>query len=1071
MILWNGDVFSEQFCGYHTPIISFVSVRTTSSSMLKSMTISMFTDRLTAFLKIRPEETRMVLLMAGLFLCLQAGQGIENAAFALFLSSINVDYLPYMYMGLGGVVFIASVTYSASLSRFQNANVIKSLLSGSAIMFAVQWLVIVIFRHSFSYPFLWLTTYGMSVVLGTLLWTSAGEVCDARQAKRLFPLFTSMGIMGSVLGNLLTGVIASLTGAEGLVLFYAILLGSGFWLIRMIVRTYFKPEQETNAPFSLVGDVRAGYDFVRNSQLFRLIAISSILYSILFFTVDFPFSERISAAYLDNAAGLASFKGLFTSVTTAVTFLVSLLLANRLFTRLGIVNNVLILPITYIVAFILFFISFNFWGAVIARFGQLVVLGGLAGTAWTALFNVVPPERRGQVLAFNSGVPSQIGVILSGVLIILSRQVLSTQDVLLIGAGVALITIYMTMKMRPAYGDALLSALRAGRTEVFSEQEESFSGYKDDPAAMQVILKALHDPRAETRRLAAEMLGRMGSLLAAPDLIEKLSDEDASVRAEATKALADLGAKPAFREIILGLDDPDDSVREETLASLPKLGVDSSPELIRTLERLLKDKNIKIRSHAAVVLVYLGEVKAAQSLLSRLLKSLDLAKRQTALDAIHHVAGSVTGNFPLKMDFIFNALDDPSPLIRREAIQVLSVLKDTSRLDLVIRCLGDENAGVRKTASESLRQVWTEARGDVLHILEQMDQKFLDAALDAIPPGDPEVLDALREYIQHEVSNIWYLRMLINSFPGNGRVVALLLETLRHRETLSEERLIKAVGLFGNRRAMEIVRKSLHAGDASTRAAALETLETLGDPTITKEVLPILDRGGVFTVDSDQMMEASTVIAGLLESKDYWLRAIAARMVHELDLKEYVPELKKMKTDPVELVRHAAQGALARMDGGARMKTLRTLSTLDRILLMREVPMFSRLSPEDLEQIAELAQEQLFPANSIICHEDEPGDSLFIIVHGDVNVTKKTESGDQTVLAVRKDGEFVGEMAILESSMRSATLQADGEVRMLVLDGDSFKTILRDRPEVAISVLQHMSRRVRELNERVGMMA
>ena len=95
--------------------------------------------------------------------------------------------------------------------------------------------------------------------------------------------------------------------------------------------------------------------------------------------------------------------------------------------------------------------------------------------------------------------------------------------------------------------------------------------------------------------------------------------------------------------------------------------------------------------------------------------------------------------------------------------------------------------------------------------------------------------------------------------------------------------------------------------------------------------------------------------------------------------------------------------------------------------------------------------------------------SLFIIVHGDVSVFKKTESGDQASLAVRKDGEFVGEMAILESpSIRSATLQADTDVRMLVLDVASFKSILRDRPAVAISVLQHMSRRGRELNDLVG---
>jgi CRP-like cAMP-binding protein len=59
-------------------------------------------------------------------------------------------------------------------------------------------------------------------------------------------------------------------------------------------------------------------------------------------------------------------------------------------------------------------------------------------------------------------------------------------------------------------------------------------------------------------------------------------------------------------------------------------------------------------------------------------------------------------------------------------------------------------------------------------------------------------------------------------------------------------------------------------------------------------------------------------------------------------------------------------------------------------------------------------------------------------------------------------------MAILESAPRSATLRARGGVRTLVIDGDSFHTILLDRPQVAVSVLRRMSTRVRELNEKVG---
>jgi CRP-like cAMP-binding protein len=149
------------------------------------------------------------------------------------------------------------------------------------------------------------------------------------------------------------------------------------------------------------------------------------------------------------------------------------------------------------------------------------------------------------------------------------------------------------------------------------------------------------------------------------------------------------------------------------------------------------------------------------------------------------------------------------------------------------------------------------------------------------------------------------------------------------------------------------------------------------------------------------------------------------------------------------------------------MKTLKTLSTLDRVLLLREVPMFTGLSPEDLEQIAEIAEEQLFLDQAILCREGEYGHALFIIASGVVDVLKKAGSSE-TMLASRSTGDFVGEMAILESAPRSATLRARGGVRTLVIDGDAFQTILLDRPQVAVSVLRRMSTRVRELNEKIG---
>ena len=1007
----------------------------------------------------------MVILMAALFVCVQAGQGLgENAAFGLFLGRVNVNRLPYMYMGLGGFVSLASLVYATSLSRFVDSSVVKNLLAISVFVFAGQWAAITIFGLSF-YSLLWLTTYGMGILSGTVLWTIAGAVCDARQAKRLFPLFTSMGILGSVFGNLLTGLFANIVGTENLIILYAVLLAAGFYFTRDITRLYFRAEKVEERKYSILNDLRAGFDFVRGSQLFRLVAFSSILYSILFFTVDFPFSEILSLQFQGNEASLAGFKGVFTSVTTAVTFLVSLLLANRLYGRLGIINSILIMPVTYAVAFLIFFASFSFTGAVFVRFAQLAILGGLLGTAWNALFNVVPPEQRGPVLAFNNGVPAQLGVFLSGALILLSKQALETKDILLLGAFVAVISIYLTLKMKPAYGEALLNALRAGRADVFSDQDESFAGYQNDPAAMQVIHNALRDPKPHIRRLAVEMSARTGTHDIIADLIDRLYDDDGSVRAAATRAVSDLGGHAALADVILGLDDPEEIVRAETLAALPKLDVDPSPELLHTLERLLRDEDDMVRAHAALVLLYFGENPMAKQTLDQMLKHKDVAQRQRVLRAFGHIASGIKHPIRLEREWM-QVLQDESLIVRREAAQVARFVRNESVIEFLGRLLADDDAAVRRNTSESLKQLWPDSRNVVLPMLEHAGGPVVYAALDAIPAGDEGALQALSRYIQHEVSNLRYLRSLIAPFTQPGPFVVLLAEALKRRESQSEERLIKAVGLFGNARALNLIRKTLNAGDASTRASALEALETLGDRKITQQVLPILDRGGVFMKSEEDAVALQTATGLLLEHEDHWIRALAARAVPELGLDGCVDVLQKLKRDRHDLVRQAASAALTQLEG-EKMKTLKTLSTMERILLLREVPMFAGLDPEDLGKIADVAHEELYAANGLICREGEAGNTLFIIVSGDVQVVKSA-AGRENLLATRTTGEFVGEMAILESAPRSATVRAMNDVRVLSIDGDAFTSILLDRPEVAISVLRNMSTRIRALNAMVG---
>ncbi|HXD10229.1 MAG TPA: Npt1/Npt2 family nucleotide transporter [Anaerolineales bacterium] len=1009
-------------------------------------------NRIASFLSVRADERRPVFLVAVLFACIQAGQGMgDNAASALFLLRYGVNFLPYMYLFLGAFTFITTLAYSAALGRLDKGKFFSTLI---AIFIGLLLLerATILFPFPLLYPVLWLTVNGVSMILGTFVWNIAGEVCDARQAKRLFPLFTSAGILGSVIGNAVTGVIARLLGTDNLLLLYAVLLGVALYLTRTIGGEYFHKQTRIKAKSNLWADLRAGFDFVRVSPLLRLIAYTSILFSVLFFAIAFPFNKVVTASFSDEA-GVAGFFGLFSSLTTASTFLVSLFLASRIYTRLGIINGVFLMPLTYIFSFVVFAGFYDLNGAAIARFAQLVILSGIAGTAWNALFNVVPSQKRGQVLAFNNGVPSQIGVALSGVLLIVAERAFTVQQIFIMGMALAFVCGVLIWRMRKAYAQALIDALRAGRLEVFSANETSFNGFQGDAAVLDVATRALQDAKPTTRRLAAEMLGRMESDSAVPHLARLLSDPEPAVRASAVSSLGALYADSMINEIILLLDDSDDHVREEVLTVLPKLKVTPSPELITKITGLMKyDTALSVQTKALIALVQLGNIDEASSNLTSRLNSEDPRTRLSGLETVSQIAAQLDHSFNAQS--IVQSLHDSSAFIRRAAVVALGSLKDNSVSNRLVKYLADADEGVRKAVAETLRRRNNESRALVLEIFAS-NNSAVDAALDALAPGNPESLAPLREYAKRETVRARMLRNQSASLPSSERAVGFLRNYLRMQASLCDGRLIKTVGLFGDTHTMELIRKSMSGTDIENRAAALEALDTIGDKQLAKNVVTLLE-------EEPQPLDPSDVIAILLKSADPWLRVLAIRSTSELGLREFIPLLHQVKSGSDSLVREAALGALAQFGEEKPMDTLKTVSILERILLLREIPIFADLSPEDLKLVAETAREEWYPQNTVIFHQGDEGNMMFVIVEGQLQVLRSAD-GTEQVLAQRGSGDFVGEMAIIESTQRSATLRTQTDVRVLAMDGETFKGILRERPDVSFAVLRSISRRLREM--------
>lgn len=1004
----------------------------------------MFVNKIAVALKIRSGEALLVLLVAGLFATIELGRGIgSSAADALFFLRFGVDYLPYLYIVLGVANFIVTLSYAAFLGRFDHGRFFVTLLLLFSLILLGEWTAIHLNNRAL-YPVLWLTVNIISALLGTLAWTTAAEVCDARQAKRLFPLFVSAGILGGLIGSVITGPAAALLGTENLMVIFAVLLLVGLLLIRIIARHFFHPTAKQNQEHSnFLVDVRAGFDVVRRSSMLQLLAVSAILFSVLYFSISFPFGRAISASF-SSEAEVAGFLGAFSGIASTVTFVAALLIANRLYNRIGVVNSLLILPITYLFGFVLFAVNFSLTSAVIVRLSQLVVLSGIGDGAYGTFFNVVPPAKRAQVRAFDSGVPSQIGIILSGVLLILGERLLTNTQIFGMGMVVALACTYVIWRMRRSYADALIAALRAGRVEVFAGGDQAFASLRNEAGAIRIAVDALRDPKPVLRRLASEMLTRMGATSAGTALIQTLNDPDPEVRIAVVAALGELKINDAVQPLVRLLDDADPSVRKATLVALPKL----SYSAISNIERLLNDADLSVRTEAAVVLARSGHPDKALPTLTPLLKHDDPNIRVLAVNALSQFSENSQ---------IIASLEDPQPIVRRATAIALGNLQREDALQPLVAHLSDPDETVRFAAANALQQFGPKATPYIVPILQEAQVTAYDAALAALSLEETDALVALRVFARQEMERLREWRQFGAAIPTTGRATAFLRDILARNAMQSEQRLVKIIGLLTHKTAMETVGKALKERDADMRASAVEALDTLGDKQLTREVLPLLENTAVRIEPDDSIFET------LLHHEDHWLRALGAFATGELGLKDRIPELQLLVKDSAPLVCDAASRALSQLWESMPMETLQTLSLMERIMLLREVPLFANLSPDDLKQIAEIAREDWYHDGAVLFKVGDEGHELFIIAAGKMKVIKDADSSPK-VLAVRGPGEFIGEMAIIESAQRSATVQVEGEARALVIDENAFKAILRDRPEVSLAVLRALSSRLREMS-------
>jgi hypothetical protein len=410
--------------------------------------------------------------------------------------------------------------------------------------------------------------------------------------------------------------------------------------------------------------------------------------------------------------------------------------------------------------------------------------------------------------------------------------------------------------------------------------------------------------------------------------------------------------------------------------------------------------------------------------------------RAGAAEALADVAMHRRDAVARHADAMLAYAEDVDVRVRAAVVRFVGSVRLTPHLRWVVGRLAAVDDVEAAAARDAVRAFGTTAIQPLLAGLAFGGRGVHDAALPILHDMHLEVR-VLRELVAREIAAARTVTLQHRAMV-DGPVSRLLLLRLGERvdEGLHTILLLLAV-LFRENRIAEIGLVLVRSHDRRARAVLTEALEALLPDAERTPLVPLLE-----DVGSPAAVDAA-------------VRALGR------PVPSFAAALAEARDDHDPLTRLLASVPLAAPDvlgENARVSETVVLSHVDIILHLRGLELFADLATPHLAELARMAREEVYAAGETIVREGEFGDQLYVIVAGEVAITRAGRE-----LAVLRAGEFFGELSLFDGETRSATATALGVARVVRLGRDDLIHVIEEHPGLAIAVCRTLSRRVREL--------
>ncbi len=412
----------------------------------------------------------------------------------------------------------------------------------------------------------------------------------------------------------------------------------------------------------------------------------------------------------------------------------------------------------------------------------------------------------------------------------------------------------------------------------------------------------------------------------------------------------------------------------------------------------------------------------------------DPSIRAEALESVARLGGAAS----ISRERLTAALGHTDAQVRCAAVRALGQTNDPTVPADLARALADPAREVRTLASAILGEAGDEGVDAVQAVLETAPTPTLEVALNALASaGTPRARRLLARELRRHVHEVWRALLVLHTLAeGRDPSVRFLRLAYQNAVSRSLRAAVLILELSEDKRLVRIVTSVLRFASARKRGDALEVLSNLGD----REVARLL----VLLLEAHPFEEKIPWVADLF-------RAPASH--------DEVLETARVSSD--SWIRRAYTACTAERQHGRNEE-----ETMERLLYLQRVPLFSQLSLEQLEAIDRILSEARYLKDEVICQEGEIGHELYVLISGEVGIFKDDRTEQEVCLGTQAPVTCFGEMAVLCDEPRSATVVASEDARLLTLNGARVKELIFEMPEISFDFFRVLTLRLKEANQR-----